>query len=375
MKLRHIIIILIFILINALVIFSIVAGNSGDKFEEKEDKVFVQTLSALKVKNEIDTFKVVGFGTVASFNAIDIASETQGQLNKGKYDLKPGISVRKGDLLFKINDTEAQYNLRAKKSNFINILASLLPDIKIDFPDEFSKWDNYIASIKLNEALPQLPSWRTNKEKIFLSTRNVLTEYFSIKSLETQTNKNTVYAPFNGVITEIYSTDYSVVAPGTRVLRIVENNNFEIPVAIPVIERENITIGTGVTIFNTEGQLKGKGTVVRISDVINQNTQSVEVYVRPTPLPGLQFTEGEYVQVEINEEGIHEGVRIPKTSISDYQVLIYSKKDSLLRKQAVSIYDTNNEGVFVKGVKDDAIVITQEVLNYSDTTKYQVLIK
>ena len=113
------------------------------------------------------------------------------------------------------------------------MVANLLPDIKNDFSSEYDKWVDFINEIKLNDPLPQMPAWKTNKEKIFISSRNVLTDYFSIKALEEQLNKYMVYAPFSGVITDVYATDFSVVNPGTKIMRVVETNNFEIAVPIP----------------------------------------------------------------------------------------------------------------------------------------------
>ena len=130
MKVRHIIIIVLFILINFLVISSLYFGGGAEN-EDSKKELFLPTLSAIQAENKIETLKVVGFGTISSFNSVDISSEAQGQLNKGKHNLKPGTNFRRGDLLFKINDTEAQYNLRARKSGFINILASLLPNLKM----------------------------------------------------------------------------------------------------------------------------------------------------------------------------------------------------------------------------------------------------
>lgn len=374
MKLRHIIILVIFILVNILIINSLNFDAGKKNVEKNSKKDFYPSLSATVAKNELDTLKVVGYGTASSFNALDIASEVQGQLKKGKYDLKPGVNIRKGDLLFKIDDTEAQYNLRSRKSNFINILAALLPDIKIDFPDEFNKWEDYINNIRLNKDLPQLPNWNTNKEKIFLSTRSVLTEYFTIKSLETQTKKYAVYAPYNGVITAVYSTDFAVVSPGTPVIRVVETNNFEIPVAISVDQSDAIRIGTNVKIYSTDNEFKGVGHVVRISDVINKNTQSIEVYVRPKPIEGKMFTEGEYLKVEINEEEIHNGLRIPKKAIYENSVYLFQKNDSTLTRQSIKSFGSNELGTFVVGIPEHSIVITQEVLSYSDSTKYQIVL-
>lgn len=373
MKPRHIIIIGIFVLVNYFVISSLNFG--GPEEEEKTKETFYPTLQAATVNNTEETFKIIGYGTVSSFNSVDLACEVQGKLNKGKYNLKPGTKFRKGDLLFRVNDIDARYNLRARKSGFINIIANLLPDLKIDFPTEYTKWENYINTIKLNQSLPVLPNWATTKEKIFLSTRNVLTEYFAIKSLEEQINKYSVYAPFSGVITDVYVTDFSVINPGTRVMRIVETGNFEIPVSIPANQIDGVNTDTKVAIYSTAGELKGSGTVVRISEVINKNTQSIDVYIRPKSLDDKRFIEGEYVEVQLDKTDSFNGVRVPGSAIFDNQVYTYSKQDSSLTITPIQVLNSNQEGVFISGLKDQSIVITQEVLNYTDTSKYQVLIQ
>lgn len=375
MKLRHILIIAVFILFNVFVGWSLYLVGKKDKEEEKPKTIFVPTLTAAMVENKTEIMNVGGFGTITSFNAVDLACEVQGKLTAGKHNLKPGVKFKKGDLLFKINDTDAQYSLRARKSSFITIIANLLPDLRTDFPEEFDKWNNYINDIKLNENLPQLPSWKSSKEKIFISTRNVLTEYFNIKGLEEQLNKYNVYAPFSGVITDVYMNNYSVVNPGSRILRIVETDNFEVAVSIGAEQLDLVHVGAQTSIYSTEGILKGSGVVVRISEVINKNTQSVDVYVKPKSLDGYSFIEGEYIHVKIDQQDEQTGFRIPKEALTDDHVYVYSPSDSTLQPQVVQVVETNAEGVFVKGLKDNMIVVTQEVLNLTDTSKYQVLIK
>lgn len=375
MKLRHILIISAFLLFNVFVILSLNWMTKKPAEDQKKTELFVPTLRATVVENKTEVLNVGGYGTVSSFNAVDLACEIQGKLNEGKYPLKPGTKFRKGDLLFRINDTDARYSLRSRKSSFISIIANLLPDIKIDFPDEFTKWSSYIDEIKLNEDLPQLPSWKSSKEKIFLSTRNVLTEYFSIKSQEEQLNKYAVYAPFSGVITEVYLSNFSVVNPGTRIVRIVETDNFEIPVSISADQLDQVRIGAKASVYSTGGVLKGTGTVVRIAEIINKSTQAINVYVKPKSIDGYAFIEGEYVHVKIDEENEQNGFRLPKTAVFDNQVYLYAKKDSSLSRFPIQLIDANDEGLFVRGIPNQSIVITQEVLNYTDTSKYQIVIK
>jgi hypothetical protein len=352
--------------------------NFDGKKDEKKDKsteLFVPTLSATKIVNAPETFNISGNGTVSSFNAVDLACEVQGKLNKGAYDLKPGIKFKKGDLLYKINNADALYTLRSRKSSFLNIVANLLPDIKNDFSSEYDKWSDFINDIKLNDPLPQMPAWKTNKEKIFISSRNVLTDYFSIKALEEQLNKYMVYAPFSGVITDVYATDFSVVNPGTKIMRVVETNNFEIAVPIPSDQLKDVNVNSEVAIFNSTGEQKGGGKVVRISEVINKSTQSVYVYVKPIAFDNKEFTEGEYVRVDILEKAEHVGVRLPLTAVVNHKIYLFNAKDSTLVPREISVLNTNQKGVFIADLPENSVVITQEVLNFTDTSKFKVLIK
>ena len=374
MKLRHIIIIAIFVGINLAVFFTLNYGG-GEEKEEKQKEEFVQVLEARNVKNTKEQFEIVGYGTITSFNAVDISAEVQGKLFAGKQPLKPGVKIRKGQTIFSISDADAQYNLRSRKSGFINIIAQMLPDIRIDFASEYEKWSDYVASIKLNRELPTLPAWSSDKEKVFLATRNVLTEYFSIKSLEEQLSKYYIQAPYNCVITEVYVSEYSVVNPGAKIVRIAQTDNFELSVPVPVSSLDAIEVGTKGEVFSTGGELKGVATVVRISEVINKTTQSVNVYLRPKAIEGNRFIEGEYVRVEIDEVGEFSGIRLPRQAVSDGQVYTYKKADSTLVPTKVSVLDVNENGVFVSGLQENETVIIQEVLNYADTLKYGILVK
>ena len=350
-------------------------GGKPPVEKEKSEQNLVQYLQAKKVENLEEQFEVSGYGTLSSYNTLDVTAEAQGKMTEGNKPLKPGINFKRGDLLFRIDDVELRYSIRSRKSAYINLLANILPDIKIDFNGEYKKWSDYINEIKLNELLPTLPSWTSEKEKIFLSTRNVLSEYFAIKSQEEQLRKYAVSAPFNGVITDVYLNNLSFVNPGAKVIRIVETGNYEIPVAVPTSQLHLINIGTKCRILSTAGEEKGEGTVARISEVINKSTQSVNVYVKPNSKSATKFYEGEYVLVKIDAQTTHTGLRIPLSAIDENQVFVYSSTDSLLQKRPIDILNENKNGAFISGLKNNEIVIVQEVLNFKDSTKYGVILK
>jgi membrane fusion protein, multidrug efflux system len=374
MKIRHVIIIGLFLLVNILILLPLFLRKAEEE-DKKPTEQYIPHLKATEIINTEEKFQVSGYGTISSFNTVDLAAEAMGKMYAGNRGLKPGIKFKKGDLLFRIDDVELRYAIRARKSSYINLLANMLPDIKMDYSSEFNKWSDYIESIKLSEPLPTLPGWNSDKEKVFLSTRNVLSEFFSIKSQEEQLRKYSMVAPFNGMITDVYMNDLSFVSPGMKVIRVVQTGNYEIPVSIPASQLHLVEIGTKCRVYATDGTEKGAGSVVRISEVINKSTQGVNVYVKPVANEGEKFIEGEYLLVKIDAQTSHKGMRVPLAALQDGGVYVYSPGDSLLHKKTVQVINEDETGAFVTGLADRDVVILQEVLNYSDTTKYGIILE
>ena len=133
--------------------------------------------------NERSPIKVKSSGRVVPGKIINISSEVQGVLESG-ISLKKGSKFKKGDLLFKLRDTDIKLMLAAKKSAYLSLIAQNLPDIATDFSQEFDKWNNFFNGINVDQPLDDFPSFNTTREKNFIISRNILAEYLSIKSDE-----------------------------------------------------------------------------------------------------------------------------------------------------------------------------------------------
>jgi len=96
-------------------------------------------VKALPVSYEQVSYTISSTGRLGSQSYVDIISEVQGEILPGNVPLKKGQRFRKGDLLIKIYDEITDYNLKAAKSRFQNSIANILPDFKIDFPEDYQK--------------------------------------------------------------------------------------------------------------------------------------------------------------------------------------------------------------------------------------------
>ncbi|MEQ9413221.1 MAG: efflux RND transporter periplasmic adaptor subunit, partial [Cyclobacteriaceae bacterium] len=100
---------------------------------------------------------IEAFGRVGSSQQLNLVAEVGGKLLPGNISFKEGTNFRQGDVLAKINNSEQLLNLQSRKSNFLNLVASVLPDLKIDFPENYDQWDAYYNNIDLDNTLPVLP--------------------------------------------------------------------------------------------------------------------------------------------------------------------------------------------------------------------------
>ncbi|MFN3342563.1 MAG: hypothetical protein ACK40M_07685, partial [Flavobacteriales bacterium] len=101
---------------------------------EKPKDAGIRYVDVISSKADSTEVLIEGQGRISSSRRIDVSSEVQGLLLPGKI-LKPGTTVRQGELLFQLRDQDARLALQARKSNYMNILANALPDIRLDFSD------------------------------------------------------------------------------------------------------------------------------------------------------------------------------------------------------------------------------------------------
>ena len=196
-------------------------------------------------------------GRVVPGKIINISSEVQGVLESG-ISLKKGSKFKKGDLLFKLRDTDIKLMLAAKKSAYLSLIAQNLPDIATDFSQEFDKWNNFFNGINVDQPLDDFPSFNTTREKNFIISRNILAEYLSIKSDEFKLSKYFQFAPFTGSIVESYTDKGAIVNPGSPVIQIMRSDELEIEIPIPLKYMDNIKLGTKVNLFDNSKTFYGK---------------------------------------------------------------------------------------------------------------------
>lgn len=370
---RHYVIIGISILLLILMFVILFLGKKpADQNEIKKDKKY-KFVKVQKVETDSIQLVVNGFGRVASSRNVILSSEAQGMLLSSGFNFKAGESFKKGELLFKVDDTQAQLLIKARKSSFLNLVATVLPDIKIDFPDNSASWNAFISDIDLNSPLPKLPSFKTNKEKTFLAAKNILSEYYSIKAEEERIRKYNVYAPFNGSIVETTAEIGAIVNPGTPIATIIKTVELEVAIPIDPSYITLINIGNNVELKSSNNNLQWKGKVARIAKNINPNTQSVDVYIKIIN-NGSDLYNGMYLEANINANTVVESVEIPRRALLDGNK-IYTVQDSLLISKKIAVVKRNKNTIITNSLLNDELVVVEPVPGAIDSLKVAPIIQ
>lgn len=326
MKARYFVIPLFFLLLIWGLITLI--GNK-EKFEldetsKKESSVrYVKILTANPGANAII---IEGSGRISTSQKVDISAEVQGLLIQSGKTIKPGVSFRRGEMLYSIRNNDARLSLQARKSSFMNLIANALPDLKLDYSNNYENWKNFFESIDVDKVLPNLPETKSQKEKTFISLKNIFTEYFNIKADEERLWKYAIVAPFDGSITDVFVEPGSVVNPGTRIATLIRTGDLEVEIPVDARNITNIKVGMPVNLTASSGNKTYEGKVIRIGEFVNATTQSIPVYVSIIKKKDDVLFNGMYLNAEINCGLMENTVKIPRRALPDESHYYVMKK-------------------------------------------------
>jgi len=345
------------ILLGVLLIFASVTVAkrlSGDKDKPKQliskqiNSVYTQTVANQQVPVIIQEK-----GSLQALRKVELYSEVQGILNNGNRLFKPGQAYNKGSVILSIDDSEFRASLVAQKSVLYNLIAQIMPDLKLDYPDIFIKWQDYLSSFDIQQSVPTLPEFSSDKEKFFINSKTIVTTYYNIKNLEERHQKYRIYSPFYGVITEALVNPGALVRPGQKLGTILSPSAYELPISINESYKSYVTIGKEVKLYNLDRSKSWTGKVARINATLNAETQGIEVFIA---VRGKDLKEGMFLEAEIDGEAIDNAYEISR------KLLIENNKTYVLRDSTLQLVDLDiafykKNTAVVTNLKDSTIIL------------------
>ncbi len=298
-------------------------------------------------------------GTLSALRNIELYSEVQGVLLQGRQPFKEGIRFRKGQPILQIDNAEYLAQLQSNKSNLVSQIAAMLADMEIEFPEASKKWERYLKSFDINGKLEPLPQFSSDAEKFFVTGRNITQTYFNVKNQQERLSKYYITAPFNGVVTEANVDPGALVRSGQKLGEFMDNSGYELQLSIPATENQYLSVGKSVFLSPLKGNIVYQGTISRINPKINQQTQTIEVFVA---VRNPKLKDGQYLKAEIDGEEIDGVVQIESSLLVENDH-VYIVVDSTLQLQKVTPLNYVGEHVLISGLETGSILVTEITSN------------
>ncbi|MCB0755079.1 MAG: HlyD family efflux transporter periplasmic adaptor subunit [Flavobacteriales bacterium] len=353
---RKIIIVLVAVAIVAGGVFAMRKLADSKKPPEKKKTKQITTVFTQKVENRAVPITLSATGSLTAKNRIDLFAEVQGVMLSSAKPFKAGTRYNKGERLVEIESDVFSAGLQAQKSELQNLLTAALPDLKLDFPDAFGKWENFLSSIDINKPLPTLPEIASDKERLFITGRKVFSTYYNVKNAELTLQKYDLFAPFNGVLIEALVDPGTLIRPGQKLGTFIDPTVYEMETPIPSSMVKHISIGQSVELHTTsELENTWTGKITRINSAVNAGTQTVNAYIE---VSGAHLEEGMFLEATIKATEIEDAFAIDRSVLFE-EDQVYIAKDTLLVQYQVEPLYLNEKTVVVRGLKDGDEVLTK----------------
>lgn len=336
---------------------------------ESSDKRFVKALPVIYTEI-ISPLKREG--RVVSGSDVLLVSEASGKIEMGDVPLRKGASFKKGQLLATIYKDEAELALKARKSKFLNNFTNILPDLNVDFPDDYPTYRKYFNQVDLNKPLPELPVPDNEKLKIFLASRSILSDYYDILQDEKNLERRSLHAPFNGTFTQVNFETGAYVNAGNQIARMIRTDLLEVEVPV---ENENsrwIIPGDIVIVHSGQNDNPLNGTVVRKANFVDAGTQARSVFVKVSNFSSGDLLAGEYKVVEFPGQKINEAMEISRSAVFNSNE-VFTIVDGRLKKTQINVIKTNPNTIIFNGLQEGTIVVTEALINVKENLPVEIL--
>jgi len=296
-----------------------------------------------------------GFGTAEAARAVDVPAEVAAIVIEVPDGVIEGRHVEKGEVLARLDasDYDEQFD---RVTRLIEQFNAQLEHLDVDTrsaSDRLALADDEVAiaerdleriqtlfdrgdakALELDQAEQRVSTARRQQASIKWEVDRIPTRRLEIEAqraaaeadrrlAQRNIDRTTITAPMSG---EIEMVDVEVgeqVAPGQRVVRLVEVQKIEVPVRLPSSARQFVRVGDEATLRSTgAAESTWSGRVLRVGPADDEATRTfpayVEVLQRRDARPLL--TPGSYVAASIVAEETDRRMVIPRRAVAGDRV-------------------------------------------------------
>lgn len=331
--------------------------DSKTKRTQKVEKV-IKTVFAETVQNGTVAIIVPANGNLTAKRRLELYSEVQGVFKGGNKLFKAGTTYNKGETIIRIDASEYRASVQSAKSNLYNQLTSIMPDLRLDYPNVFPKWQTYLSNFDLDKSTPKLPEMPTEKEKFFISGRGILTSYYNVKNLEQRLSKYRISAPYRGVVTDALVTEGTLVRSGQKLGEFINTDVYELEVAISKTYSDLLKIGKKVELTTLDKDKIYIGKVSRINGSVDQASQTIKAFIE---VADSNLKEGMYLEANLEAKEETNAIEVDRSLLLENNQ-IFVVRDTILDVIDVKPVYFSDKKVVLKEVPNGVTIVSKPVV-------------
>jgi hypothetical protein len=325
--------------------------SKNEKIAKKEKQIFVdQTNNFLVVKNELRTLNFSSEGQISQNLEMLVFFNATGKLEAGDIELKQGTKFKFNQLLYKIDSEELFHSICAQKASLAKLILEQMNFIESNFQSEKSKWQLFLNEFSMVRQLPEFPEIASNEEKLFILESTILSNYLNIKSLEKKMSNYIFLAPFDGIVTEVYSLPGMNVQKGSSVAKISKSNELLMKTKVPVSNLSEYKKSNFVNISYQNGSFLCQGKLNRISNYIDTLNQTIELFYSFVGINKKELFAGQKVLVSLNGGKKELCFSINKSYLKKNKIFVLKGNKRIVKRY--QIIDENLDSIFVTGFQN-----------------------
>jgi RND family efflux transporter MFP subunit len=236
-------------------------------------------------------------GTVASRNDARLATEVNGTL---EWIADPGRSVRKGEVVARLNDERLKLALRDNEASVKRLEANLrLLSAQSERLESLAP-QNIVSRNQLDEAMSRRAMAEQELEQAQVARDRALLDL----------KRATVRAPFAGYVAERLQQVGEYVSIGAALARLVDTNNVEVIAHAPIATAASIKIGQSVRVIDDGHQIASK--VASIVPIGDERSRLLELRIS---LASNAWPIGSAVRVQMTSAQAQRAVTVPRDAV------------------------------------------------------------
>lgn len=331
-------------------------SNSKKKERPIPEKV-VKTVFTDTVNNGTVQIVIPANGNLVAKRRIELFSEVQGIFKSGRKLFRPGQEYSRGEVLIAIDAGEHYANVQASKSQLYNAIAAIMPDLRLDFPEVYPKWQNYLNGFDLNNTTPKLPEMTSEKENYFITGRGIVSTYYNVKNLEQRLLKFNIRAPFSGILTEALVTEGSLIRNGQKLGEYIDPTVYEMEVALSKSFANLLKVGEEVKLNNLKNTEQFVGKISRVNGSIDATTQTITAYIE---VKNESLKEGIYLEANLNAKSETNAIEVNRSLVFDSNQMFIVRDGVLDVIEVNPVYFSDTKAV-IKDIPNGTIILSRPV--------------